>query len=56
MSDISELDCIYPDCLIRTAFGLACEHSCPFEDKIKAERIAARKRIKAITKAAFAND
>lgn len=24
-------DCIYPDCLIKTAFGYVCEHSCPYE-------------------------
>jgi hypothetical protein len=24
-------DCIYPDCLVVTDFGSACEHSCPFE-------------------------
>lgn len=27
--DEEEDDCIYPDCLIRTQFGSACEHSCP---------------------------
>jgi methionyl-tRNA synthetase len=24
-------DCIYPDCLVVTDYGSACEHSCPFE-------------------------
>ena len=28
-------DCIYPDCLIVTDFGSACEHSCPHEQKYK---------------------
>jgi hypothetical protein len=23
-------DCIYPDCLVKTDFGPACEHSCPY--------------------------
>ena len=30
--------CIYPDCLIRTDFGRACEHSCPHEERHRAER------------------
>ena len=28
-------DCIYPDCLIVTDFGSACEHSCPHEQEYK---------------------
>jgi hypothetical protein len=24
-------DCVYPDCLVRTAFGAACAHSCEHE-------------------------
>lgn len=31
--EINELDCMYPDCLIKTAFGKACEHSCPHQQK-----------------------
>jgi hypothetical protein len=28
---LAPTDCIYPDCLIVTDFGRACEHSCPYE-------------------------
>ena len=35
---VEKRDCIFPDCLIRTDFGPACEHSCPWE---KSERAAA---------------
>lgn len=30
---MNDLDCIYPDCLIKTDFGKACEHSCPYEER-----------------------
>lgn len=29
---MEERDCVHPDCLVRTTFGCACEHSCPFEE------------------------
>ncbi len=28
-----ERDCMFPDCLVKTTFGCACEHSCPFESE-----------------------
>jgi hypothetical protein len=28
---MDQRDCIYPDCLVVTDYGSACEHSCPFE-------------------------
>ena len=31
-------DCIYPDCQIKTDYGHACEHSCPYEMENKAPR------------------
>src|SRR6266436_3256941 len=30
----SREDCIYPDCLITTDFGAACEHSCPWASRV----------------------
>jgi hypothetical protein len=32
----SNEDGYYPDCLIATEFGLACEHSCPHEREMRA--------------------
>jgi rubrerythrin len=38
-------DCIYPDCLIRTEFGAACEHSC--EHQAAASRsLPVRRRVR----------
>jgi hypothetical protein len=34
-SPMDRRDCLYPECLIATDFGSACEHSCPFEAEFK---------------------
>jgi hypothetical protein len=49
---VAEMDCIYPDCLIATEFGKACEHSCPHEASKRAE---ARKLIADLTIAVLAD-
>src|SRR5258708_33435157 len=36
-------DCIYPDCLVVSDFGLACEHSCPCELEYRANRYKSNK-------------
>lgn len=35
---MNELDCMFPDCQIKTEFGKACEHSCPYEEQRKKQR------------------
>ena len=35
---MDELDCMFPDCQIKTEFGKACEHSCPYEEQRKQQR------------------
>lgn len=32
---MTQEDCIYPDCQIRTQFSKACEHSCEYEARMK---------------------
>jgi len=32
---MDELDCIFPDCQVKTKYSKACEHSCPYEEKQK---------------------
>lgn len=38
MTEMDKRDCIFPDCLVPTDFGHACEHSCPWEKEMRSER------------------